>query len=493
MMRKNDFTTINKLESRFFVGDCMNSLQNPICFSNFKANPNHALLVNTIATSNRSWLLSKLQAPMDIAPLVYARIVLCVLMSLELSGGLFTAYSQTLITGNYHFSYQLFPFVKPWSNPTLMHAHFVVNFILGVLVALGFFYRYTVWLFFLTGTSLFLMEKSLYINHIYLYCLCIFLFGFLPANRGWSWDVWRKPELAVSEVPAWTVYILIFQISLVYLFAGIAKINADWLQAQPIQIWLSERGNYPFIGSWLTQPWYAYLVAYGGLFFDLLVVPLMLWPKTRLFTFIVGIFFHVTNVATFGIGTFPWFSIAATALFFPPAVFRKWLDKKLLAPGTKTFTYQNQPKLVYGVIGVFVIIQLLAPLRPHLYSGNASWTEEGHFFAWRMMLRAKRGYIQFFVKDGPNGTPKVVPLDAHLNTRQITKMQGNPDMILQFAHYLEDYYRREEGYQQPEVNVKGRVKLNARKSQAIVDEQINLVQEKRGWHPYPWILRLEKE
>jgi len=222
---------------------------------------------------NLKKVLSLLEKPIDIAPLVYARIVLGVLISLEFSLGLFTNYSQTLIQGNIHFSYLLTGFIEPWSSPLMMQGHFILNFILGILFAMGFYYRWVTPLFLLSGASLFLMEKSLYINHFYLYSLILFLFLFLPANRGFSFDTWRKPQLKVSEVPAWTVYILLFQLSVVYFYSGIAKINPDWFQAQPVQIWLEKKADYPLIGGILSSTLHAYFVAYGGLLFDLLIVP----------------------------------------------------------------------------------------------------------------------------------------------------------------------------------------------------------------------------
>ncbi len=433
---------------------------------------------------------ARLHAPIDIAPLAYARIVLPFLMSLELSGGMFTSYGQTLIEGNFHFSYQLFPFVKPWPHPGMMYAHFIINFILGLLVSLGFYYRVTVRLFFLTATSLFLMEKTLYINHIYLYCLFLFLLGFLPAHRACSYDVYRKPELAVSEVPAWTVYILLFQISVVYFFAGLAKINPDWLRAQPMQIWLAARADRMLLGFLYGQTWYAYLVAYGGVLFDLLVVPLMLWKPTRRYTFLLSIFFHVSNVLSFGIGTFPWFSIAATALFFPPETFRKWswLHRRLLAPGSKRYQYGAMGRYVYWLMSLFIFLQITQPLRPYVYPGYASWTEEGHFFAWRMMLRQKAGVLQFMVKDGGTQQEEIVNLHDHLNGRQINKMSGVPDMALQFAHYLRQYYQKEKGFKQAEVRVRGEIKLNDRGPKAIIHPEVDLGQESRGWHRYAWIM-----
>jgi len=439
-------------------------------------------------------IIAILEKPIDIAPLVYARIVFGVLISLEFSLGLFTNYGQTLIQGDFHFSYLLTGFIEPWSSPLMIQAHFILNFILGILFAMGFYYRWVTPLFLLSGASMFLMERTLYINHFYLYSLVLFLFLFLPANRGYSYDTWRKPQLKVSEVPAWTVYLLLFQLSVVYFYSGIAKINSDWFQAQPVQIWLARKADYPLIGGILSSTPHAYLVAYGGLLFDLFVVPFMLYKPTRQVAFIICCLFHLANVITFGIGTFPWFSMAATALFFAPSSFRKWKLKEHLLPlGTKTYTYGGVKKFIYAFFSIYIILQLLIPLRLHLYPGNTSWTEQGHFFAWRMMLRTKQSSIKFTVKDASSKASESVKLSNHLNERQIRKMAGNPDLIVQFAHYLRDYYHNEENYDSPEVYAENQVSLNGRQRQAMIPPDLDLGQVKRDISAYSWLIPLEDD
>jgi hypothetical protein len=439
-------------------------------------------------------LFRKLEAPIDIAPLIYARIVFGMLIAIEFSGGLFTQYSRTLIEPKFHFSYLFFPFIEPWPAEGMMQAHFVLNFVLGLLFAAGFFYRWVTPLFLLSGASLFLMEKSLYINHFYLYSLMLLLFCILPANRAFSFDAWRNPKIRVSQVPALTLYILLFQITIVYTYAGFAKINADWLQAQPVQLWLSKKADYPLIGGLISKPLYAYFVAYGGLLFDLFIVPFMLYKPTRKAAFIICCCFHVMNVMTFGVGTFPWFSIAATALFFAPSSFRKWKLKDKIPPlGFKTLEYGERKRLIYSFLALFVVVQLLVPLRHHLYPGNPSWTEQGHFFAWRMMLRSKQSRITFFVKDGNSEKQERVILSHYLNNRQINKMAGNPDMILQFVHFLDDLYRQEKGYESPEFTVRNNVSLNGRDHQEMIQPGVDLTLEKRSLLPYNWIIPLKKE
>src|SRR5215213_6169254 len=96
---------------------------------------------------------------------------------------------------------------------------------------------------------------------------------FLPAHRLWSVDACLRPSLRSSTVPAWTLEILRFQILVVYFFAGLAKLNHDWLwEAQPLRIWFAARNDLPVIGRWLDEPWVAYAASWSGAIYDLTIV-----------------------------------------------------------------------------------------------------------------------------------------------------------------------------------------------------------------------------
>ena len=150
------------------------------------------------------------------------------------------------------------------------------------------------------------------------------------------------------------------------------------------------------------------------------------------------------------------------------------MKKKLPLIGFKTYEYGGKKRFIYVFLSVYVLLQVLLPLRLHLYPGNTSWTEQGHFFAWRMMLRSKQGSITFTVKDAKSSAVEVVKLPDHLNRRQIRKMAGNPDMIVQFAHYLKKYYQDEENYTSPVIHAQNIVSLNGRRQQTMIPAGFDL-------------------
>jgi hypothetical protein len=89
-------------------------------------------------------------------------------------------------------------------------------------------------------------------------------------------------------------------------------------------------------------------------------------------------------------------------------------------------------------------VQLLLPLRHLLYPGNVSWTEEGHRWAWRMMIRQKTGSLVLVVTDPDTGAVVRDEPQRYVTRWQEKIVVGNPDMILQLAHHVADLYRRED-------------------------------------------------
>lgn len=438
-----------------------------------------------------SALAKRLFEPVDIAPLVFFRILGGLLMTVTMSGELLTDFRLLYLEHPFHFSYLFFPWLAPWP-PAMMYAHFAANVILGILVTIGWHYRISAALLFLGSGTLFLMEKASYINHVYLYVLTAFLLIFLPANRALSVDVRRKPSIRRSQVPAWTVGLLVFQIAVVYVYGGIAKLNPDWLRGLPLEVWLARKADYAIIGPWLASDWAPRVFAYGGLGFDLLIVPAMLWSRTRKAAFAVAVLFHLTNLVVFHVGTFPFFSLVMTALYFPPDCFRKLpILSKFLGPIQDSGETPSRPhrRWVLAALALYATIQILVPLRHYVYPGRSDWTEEGHRFAWHMMVRAKSGMSLFTVEDMDTGKKWRENALDYMPRRAYGDMIGKPDMILEFAHHL-GAISRENGHENVEVRCVCRVSLNGRPRQPIVDPGRNLLALERSVSHYEWIVPL---
>ena len=392
------------------------------------------------------------------------------------------------------FSYYGFEWAHPWSGHG-MTIHFALLGVLGLFILLGLFYRVSTVLFFLGFTYVFLLDQSRYLNHFYLVCLISLLLVFVPAHRMWSldarWGFTRRSETA----PAWPLWLLRAQIGLVYFFGGVAKLNSDWLQGEPVRGWLADRAGLPIFGPLLGSAVMVWVFAYGGLLFDLLITPALLWRRTRPWAFAIAVLFHLTNAFVFRIGIFPWFMMAATTLFFEPDWPRRWLSRRsgrdVSAASVKSDSMPSPvvPATTVWLAGTYLAIQLLVPLRHFLYPGDVSWTEEGHRFSWRMKLRSKQGETQYFVTDPATRDTRVVDPAKHLLPSQLDEMSTRPDMILQFAHHLAEQARRG-GATNVEVRVMARVSLNGRPPHLLVDPRVNLAARPRNLWPAPWITPL---
>jgi hypothetical protein len=433
-----------------------------------------------------------LWAPVDVSFLVFFRIFFGGMMvyqvySYWVDGWIDFFYIQPV----FHFTYPGFGWARPWPG-TAMYAHFLVMGLAAGGILCGAFYRFSALVFWLTFTHTFLMEKALYQNHYYLICLVSFLMMFLPGHVALSVDARRRPGLRRQVVPAWTLWMLRAQLAIPYFYGGLAKLNGDWLHGMPLRLWLGRLTELPYAGRYFTEEWVVYFVTYGGLVYDLAVVPLLLWRRTRVFAYVVTLAFHLANSILFDIGIFPWFMIGATLLFFPP----DWPRKLLRLPPLPDLmrkplagALSRQQQLTVTLLGAYLAWQLLFPLRHFVYPGDPSWTEEGHHFAWHMMLREKDVGIRFYVRNPATNKRGTVQVSSFLNHRQLSRMGKDADMILQFVHFVRDHYR-EHGRGNLEIRVLALASLNGRKPQLLLDPHLDYAKVERTWATQPWILPL---
>jgi len=138
-------------------------------------------------------------------------------------------------------------------------------------------------------------------------------------------------------------------------------------------------------------------------------------------------------------------------------------------------------RLTLILLGIWVAVQVLIPLRHFAIPGNVHWTEEGQNFSWHMLLRDKTTYGYFVVTDPGTGDEWVVDHGAYLNSMQLRKMNSRPHMIVEFAYYLEDELRAE-GYEDVEVRGRFFASLNGREPQLLIDPGVDLTEV-----PYPWL------
>jgi vitamin K-dependent gamma-carboxylase len=431
--------------------------------------------------------------PIDVAWLAAFRIVFGLLMAVSMERFLAYGWVDTLLVEpRFRFHYYGFSWVEPLSRHG-MHATFVVLACLAVAVAMGALFRVTAPLLALGLTYIQLIDVSTYLNHYYLAALLTWLLTFSPANRAWSVDAWlSRRRLPPTIATAWLVLFRV-QIGIVYVFAGLAKAQSDWLfHGQPLAIWLGASTSVPLLGKLFTLPGVAVAMSWLGFLFDTTIVGWLSWRRTRIWAYAVVLVFHTLTRLLFDIGMFPFIMSLAALVFFDPdwpraliARFRRTTMERPIADARPLATLGH--RIALGAGALYCVIQLLAPLRCHLYGGDVLWHEQGMRFSWRVMIRAKGGATTFVVRDKTSGRTLHVNPGEYLTPFQENEMSSQPDLILQLAHRIErDYAARMAA--PVEVHVESRVSLNGRRGALLLDPDVDLARIEDGLGAARWVL-----
>ncbi len=395
-----------------------------------------------------------------------------------------------LVEPAYHFTYPGFEWVQVWPEPW-MQVHFLVIGLAALGIALGYRYRLSAGLFALSLGYVELIDRSLYLNHYYWVVLTGAVMVFLPLNATLSLDARQGRVRTTPRYPAWVVWMLRFQVGMVYVFAGLAKLNGDWLlRAEPLSTWLPARSEMWLIGPVLTLPVVAYLFSWAGALFDLTIVGWLSWRRSRPYAYVALVVFHTLTWLMFpSIGLFPLLMSLSALVFFDPAWPEPFLPSQSAfpPPGAKrrwgrwpegpegVLENQASPRLSPGWIGVgalYVLVMIALPLRHHLIPGDVKWTGEGYLGSWQVMLSEKSASADFVVTDRASGKTWTVPPPDYLTERQRMVMATDPVMIRQTARLIADDLG---GHVEVAADV--RLSFNGRMSQQFTDPEVVISEE----------------
>ena len=389
----------------------------------------------------------------------------------------------------FHFSYDFFEFLKPLPDPYLQWV-FILMAASAIGMMLGLLYRISTLVFLLTFTYVFLLDKAYFNNHYYAIILIAFLLLIIGGNRWASLD--QKFRRRFSVIPYWHLFVLRAQILIIYFYGGIAKINGDWLRGEPMRGWLKgSSGEIPLLGGALSGEWAVYFLSYGGLLFDLSIGFLLWWRKTRLAAFLTILFFNFANGLIFHIGVFPFLMIGASILFAEPDWPRKFFGSKSGMPRPSDRDLALNRRAAWVFLGAYLGLQIVLPFRHWLYPGNVHWTEEGHFFAWHMKLRDKKGTLKYWATDPATNTTYEVDPRRGINAYQYGKLVQRPQFILQMAQHLREELEKI-GIADTIIRVDSMISLNFRHFQRAIDPELDLAKAERKYFGRDtWILPLD--
>lgn len=423
----------------------------------------------------------------DNSALIVFRVMFGFLCFLESVGAVFTGWvKRTLIDPEFTFTFIGFEWLQPLPG-NWMYLYYIVMGALSLLIMVGYKYRISALLFALMWTATYLMQKSAYNNHYYLLCLLSSIMVVLPANKYASIDTLLNPKLKKLSMPSWCRWIFIIQLFILYTYASIAKVYPDWLNGAVMELLMKAREDYLFIGGLLQDKAIHYIVAYGGIFFDGLIIPLLLFKPTRKYAFIVSIIFHLFNSVVFQIGIFPYLSLAFSVFFFEPKTIQSIFLKSKPLYNTSTVIIPRHASIITYSFVLYFTIQLALPLRHYFIVDDVLWTEEGHRLSWRMMLRTRSGTASFKVIDKDTRSVIPVDLDQYLTKKQKHNVTTKPDFMWQFAQFLKKDFAIQN--KEVEIYVTAYVGINGRPLRSFVDSSVDLAAT--PWKPFEhsqWIL-----
>lgn len=415
----------------------------------------------------------------DNSALIVFRIIFGFLVFMESVGAIFTGWiRRTLIEPQQTFSFIGFEWLQPLPGNG-MYIWYMVMGLCGIFIMIGYKYRWSMLAFTMLWTGTYLMQKSSYNNHYYLLMLLSAIMVFQPAHKYLSVDAKLNPSIKMNSMPRWCALVFILQMLIVYTYGAVAKIYPDWLDATVPEVLMKGKKDYFLVGDILQQKWTHYTIAYVGILFDALIIPLLLWKPTRKFAFAASIFFHLFNSFIFQIGIFPYLSLSFILFFFPTKTIHRLFLKR------KPFYEKEEvvvPKYHQAFVSVFIIyfvVQVGLPLRHWFYKDDVLWTEEGHRLSWRMMLRAKSGNTTFKVIDAKTNEQIPIQIEDYLSSKQQRTVSSKPDVIWQFAQRLKKMFAAKG--RDVKVYANTSIRVNGGELHQLIDPDVDLGSVK--WHP----------
>ena len=413
-------------------------------------------------------LISRLSKPIDSSSLCLYRILFGLFILISVLRYIAYGWVEDFyVVPDYHFPYAGFEWVTNPGSPGI-YLLFGLVALSAALLVVGLAHPLVTLICTLGFTYIELIDKTTYLNHYYLVSILGLMLTVLPLKQ-------RLPWHAPQPLAAGWLYALRLQVGLVYFFAGLAKLNYDWLiLAQPLKLWLPALDELPIIGPLLRYEITAYVASWMGALFDLSIGFLLCMKRMRPWAFAAVVVFHVLTGIFFKIGIFPWVMIANASLFFAPdwprRVLRRWL------PVSQASVSTLAPRFPAFMLLVFVLhfaLQIWLPLRPWFRHGNFLWHEDGYRFGWKVMLMEKAGVARFLVRYQSGNEDWIYPSEW-LSPAQVKMMSTQADMIVSFAHHLaRELDSKEHPIQR--ISAEVFVSFNGRRSQRFIDPQVNLL------------------
>lgn len=354
----------------------------------------------------------------------------------------------------------------------------------ALLIAFGICFRMAMSSFLVLFCYFFFLDQTLYNNHLYLIILLGLILLFSPAGKSISIPNIKK----YSSISFQWLILIRSQIIIVYFFGGIAKLNHFWLNGFPVDKMLTIRAKATGM-EWLNSLYMEKLIVWGGLSFDLLIGFLLLYRPTRVFAIIGAILFNIFNAFLFDdIFIFPFFMTASLILF---------LDQERLEALFKSFGFSETGSVkAYNLtwpITIYLIWQLIMPIRHYFIKGYADWTGDCQQFSWRMKIQARAiEKLDFYLVDEKRGDRQLIELNRFLYQDEISRMSERPQMMILFAKFVEQKLKLQSPDFEFGIYSDIQVEFNSLKYKKVFPENLDLLEVSAEDYMHKWVLPLRQ-
>ncbi|KAI1292033.1 Vitamin K-dependent gamma-carboxylase [Halotydeus destructor] len=337
-------------------------------------------------------------------------------------------------------------------------------------MCLGFYFRTCSRTYVIIYWYLLFLEKSYWNNHSY-------LFGWWPS-----------------------CFPLVKQATCVYFYAGLKKIDPDWLAGYSMR---------PLADHWTFGPFRLFLpnwaidllvVHWGGFVFDLSAGFLFVCSRTRPLAYFLATLFNGMNSQLFSIGMFPFVMMALHPIFshfeWPTRLFRPILTRPRFDVKDKPFTgtlpiepLNSSNHRSALMIVVFMSVQLWLPWSHGVTKGFNTWTDGPYGYSWDMMVHNWNS-VHSTVTVLDNRTNRTFYLDVE-QFSPTRRWLHHADMVKQFADCVQERFRKEHNLVDSSVYVDAWVSLNGRYVQRMYNPQVDI--SRAHWSPFEkptWVLPL---
>lgn len=403
------------------------------------------------------------------------RLLFGIMMAIHLVYLIFTgAIDYYFISPVFRFSYPGLNWI-PVLEPVFIKVGVGVSIVMAAFIALGIRVRLSAIILTAIYGFLIVSTPSFFKHHHYQFLLVSFLLSFIPTDRSLAMFSRARTNPKTLTNLSLELFALRMQMVIPYFFGGLSKlVNHDWVSRETAQMILAIKFDQTPISEILAQA-----MTYGGMLFDLLIGVLLFVPTTRKLAFVLAVGFNITNFFLFDVDVFPLVMLAGCVLFVAPP--KEWpVDFGQIETRTSM--------LGRAMVGIFLVLQFLIPLRHFVIPCNVFWTGEGYMMGWNMIDSLKSNRIEFTVIDPVNNLTYQIQATDFFTKRQCAMLARFPEFAPQAARFVAQQGMKW-NISQPEVRVSIIVSKNGRTPQQLVNESIDLTRHySRILRHDPWIV-----